>query len=57
MATYAVNRPAVARARQLIDARQYVLDSDWGEVQPTAPTENAFLERIPGTSTPSGTSA
>ena len=44
MANYAVNRPAVARARHLIEARQYVLDSDWGEVQPTAATENAFLE-------------
>jgi hypothetical protein len=25
-------------------ARQYVLDSDWGEVQPKAHDENAFLE-------------
>ena len=30
MAKYAVNPKAVARAEQLIDARQYVLDSDWG---------------------------
>jgi hypothetical protein len=43
MATYTVNDDAVARARQLIDARQYVLDSDWGEVQPTAEDENRFL--------------
>jgi len=28
----------------MIDARQYVLDSDWGDVQPNAETENAFLE-------------
>jgi hypothetical protein len=28
----------------LIEARQYVLDSDWGEVQPRAAEENAFLE-------------
>ena len=28
----------------LISARQYVLDSDWGEVQPSAADENAFLE-------------
>jgi hypothetical protein len=34
----------VQRARELIDARQYVLDSDWGEVQPKAAAENAFLE-------------
>ena len=44
MASYRVNRKAVARARRLIDGRQYVLDSDWGEVQPTADDENAFLE-------------
>jgi len=44
MASYSVNQAAVARARRLIDARQYVLDSDWGEVQPRADAENAFLE-------------
>ena len=43
MASYSVNQAAVARARQLIDARQYVLDSDWGEAQPKATDENAFL--------------
>ena len=44
MASYSVNPAAVARARRLIDARQYVLDSDWGDVQPDAAAENAFLE-------------
>jgi hypothetical protein len=44
MASYAVNRAAVARARKLIDARQYVLDSEWGSVQPRADDENAYLE-------------
>ena len=44
MASYTVNRRAVAHARKLIDARQYVLDSDWGEAQPSADDENAFLE-------------
>ncbi len=44
MASYKVNRRAVAHARRLIDARQYVLDSDWGEAQPTAEDENAFLK-------------
>jgi hypothetical protein len=34
----------VAHARELIDARQYVLDSDWGAVQPRADDENAFLK-------------
>ena len=45
MAHYAVNDAAVAHIRQLIDARQYVLRSDWGESQPTADDQNAFLER------------
>ena len=45
MASYAVNERGVARARELIDARQYVLDSDWGDVQPRAAQENAYLER------------
>ncbi|MCA1691472.1 MAG: hypothetical protein LC733_04420 [Actinobacteria bacterium] len=45
MASYSVNERAVARARRLIDARQYVLESDWGEAQPTAEDENAFLEK------------
>jgi hypothetical protein len=44
VASYSVNERAVARARRLIDARQYVLDSDWGNVQPRTDTENAFLE-------------
>jgi hypothetical protein len=44
VATYEVNDAGVAHARKLIDARQYVLDSDWGEVQPSADDENRFLE-------------
>jgi hypothetical protein len=44
MASYLVNKAAVARARRLIDARQYVIDSDWGESQPSADDENAYLE-------------
>ena len=44
MASYSVNERGVAHARELIDARQYVLDSDWGDVQPRAQDENAFLE-------------
>jgi hypothetical protein len=43
VATYVVNERGVARARQLIDARQYVLQSDWRDVQPRADDENAFL--------------
>jgi hypothetical protein len=44
MASYSVNKAAVANARRLIDARQYVLDSDWGEVQPAAADTTAYLE-------------
>jgi hypothetical protein len=44
MAAYSVNKAAVARARALIDARQYVLDSDWGESQPRAGDENSYLK-------------
>ena len=44
MASYSVNTRAVARARELIDARQYVLRSQWGDVQPGAADENAYLE-------------
>jgi hypothetical protein len=44
MASYSVNERAVTKARQLIDARQYVLDSDWTASQPRADDENAFLE-------------
>ena len=44
MAAYSLNEQAVAHARRLIDARQYVLDSVWGDVQPAAEDENAFLE-------------
>jgi len=44
MASYEVNPRAVRNARKLIDAHQYVLDSDWGDAQPSADDENAFLE-------------
>jgi len=44
VASYTVNKAAVAHARELIDARQYVLDSDWGEVQPRADDENRYLK-------------
>jgi hypothetical protein len=44
VATYHVNPDAVAHCERLIDARQYVLDSNWGDVQPRAAQENAYLE-------------
>jgi hypothetical protein len=44
MATYSVNQRAVANARRLIDAGQYVLNSDWGARQPRAAAQNDFLK-------------
>ena len=44
MAAYALNEAGVARARALIDGRQYVLDSELGDVQPKAEAQNAYLE-------------
>jgi hypothetical protein len=45
MASYELNPDAVDKVRAMIDARQYVLDSDWGDSQPSADDENAFLEQ------------
>jgi hypothetical protein len=45
MASYTLNEAAVAKAQRLIDARQYVLDSEWGDVQPRAEQENAFIAK------------
>jgi hypothetical protein len=45
VASYTVNKRARAHARELIDARQYVLDSDWGVVQPKASQANDYLEK------------
>ena len=47
MASYTVNRRGVAQARKLIKARRVVLDSNWGDVQPKAADENAFLKAHP----------
>jgi hypothetical protein len=44
MAKYEVNQRAVEYAKRLIEGRQYVLDSDWGAVQPGAEAQNKFLE-------------
>ena len=53
MAKYTVNDKAVARARRMIDARQYVVRSTWGDVQPTAEDENASSRSTRGTTTAS----
>jgi hypothetical protein len=44
MASYTLNDAAVEHARKLIEARQYVLDSDWGDAQPSPADENRYLE-------------
>lgn len=44
MAEYTLNEAAQRRIRELIDARQYVLDSQWGDVQPSTEAQNAYLE-------------
>ena len=45
MASYTVNEHGVAKASRLIESRQYVLDSDWGDVQPNADAQNAYLDK------------
>jgi len=41
--SYCVNPAAVEHARRLIESRQYVLQSDWGDVQPKAEAQNRYL--------------
>ncbi len=45
MANYTVNTAAVDHVTALIEAKQYVLDSDWGEVQPDATAQNEYLDK------------
>jgi hypothetical protein len=45
VAEYTVNPDAVEHAEKLIRNRQYVLDSDWGDVQPGADAQNDYLEK------------
>jgi hypothetical protein len=45
MASYSLNEAGMAFARELIAKRQYVLDSEWGAVQPKVAVQNAYLER------------
>ena len=44
MASYTVNRRAVRKAKELIDAKRYVIRSRWQDVQPNADARNRFLE-------------
>lgn len=45
MARYEVNPEAVEWIEHLIDGRQYVVRSEWNQVQPGAEEGNAYLER------------
>ena len=40
-----MNPDAVEYVRGLIDSRRYVLNSDWGNVQPDASAQNAYLKK------------
>ena len=42
--SYEVNPVGVEFCRALIESRRYVLESDWGERQPDAEAQNAYLE-------------
>jgi hypothetical protein len=44
VASYVVNPAGIEHAQRLIDARQYVLRSEWNQRQPRAPQQNAFLK-------------
>jgi hypothetical protein len=44
MSSYVVNHAGVEHARRLIDARQYVLRSQWRDAQPDAEAQNRYLE-------------
>jgi hypothetical protein len=44
MPKYEVNEEAVAHAREMIEARQYVVRSRWQDVQPSAKEQNTFLK-------------
>src|ERR1700760_2987380 len=44
MASYALNEAAVKHAEELIRKRQYVLSSEWNQVQPRAEAQNAYLK-------------
>ena len=39
-----LNEAGRRKAKNMIESSQYVLDSSWGEANPSADEENAFLE-------------
>src|SRR5579875_1928512 len=45
MATYEVNEAGVRKARAMIDAHQYDLETSWSEAAPSADDGNRHIER------------
>jgi hypothetical protein len=45
VARYEINPAAVEWIERLIDGRQYVVRSEWSDVQPDAEAENTYLQR------------
>mgnify|MGYP000099830024 CR=1 FL=1 len=43
--TYAVNDAGVSKARQMIDSRQYDLETEWSDASPTTDESNAKIDR------------
>lgn len=43
--SYRVNQAGVDKARRMIDAGQYDLDTEWDDGQPSADAENDHIER------------
>lgn len=43
MSQYEVNEDAVAKARSMIKAHHYVLESSWSDAQPSTDRENDYL--------------
>jgi hypothetical protein len=56
MPSYTVNKHSVAHARRLIDARHYVVESDWATPNPLLSKRTTSWNRTCGTSTANGTS-
>ena len=44
MARYTVNERGFDHAKRLIEARRYILRSDWGERQPSTRDQNRYLK-------------
>lgn len=45
MSKYQVNQDGVSKARQMIEAHQYDLDTAWSDGAPSAEEANQFIER------------